>query len=122
MESDRSGPSLTVEELVARISEKRNPIWEKYVEEPNDRLRQRERDAGFNRRAASDRRDTDAPRSERRSVPVSPETEAFVARIYGRPAPIDTAAFVAAITGEDNAAQTHASEAASLRRGPFQPR
>jgi hypothetical protein len=121
MQSDRSGPSLTVEELVARILEKRDPIWEKYVEEPNDRLRQRERDAAFNRRAASDRRDTDSPRSERPAVPASPETEAFVARIYGRPAPMDTAAFVAAITGEDNAAQTHASEAASLGEAHFNP-
>ncbi len=101
MESERSRPPLSVEEFVARILEKRDPIWEKYVEEPHDRRLRRERNAGFNRPPMCEPDNPDDSRSEPHSSCVSPETEAFVARITGRPAPMDTAAFVAAITGAD---------------------
>jgi hypothetical protein len=80
--------------------EKRDPIWEKYVEEPHDRLRRKLDSVRFGANPTHDPADADDSRPSH----VSPDTEAFVARITGRPAPMDTAAFVAAITGADGPA------------------
>jgi hypothetical protein len=52
---------------------------------------------------------------------VSPETEAFLARITGAPSRLDTAAFVAAITGRDDPADASAPGPTSFDEHHFNP-
>ena len=121
MEPERSRPPLSVEEFVARILEKRDPVWEHYVEEPRDRLRQRQRRAGLRIGPAGAPSDADDSPSESQSSHALSATEAFVARITGRPTRLDTAAFVAAITGRDGPAGTPTSDAQYLDEAHFNP-
>ncbi len=121
MEPERSRPPLSVEEFVARILEKRDPVWEHYVEEPRDRLRQRQRRAGLRIGPAGAPSDADDSRSQSQSSHALSATEAFVARITGRPTRLDTAAFVAAITGRDGPAGTPTSDAQYLDEAHFNP-
>jgi hypothetical protein len=101
MERRRSDVSPETQAFLAQIIERPDPIWEAFVEEPRDRSKANQRRGSVGPPAGRGPRNPDDPRSAPQSSRVSPETEAFLARVTGAPSRLDTAAFVAAITGQD---------------------
>jgi hypothetical protein len=101
MERRRSDISPETQAFLAQIIERPDPIGEAFTVEPRERFKSSERKDGVGPPAGHGLRNPDDPRSASQFSRVSPETEAFLARVTGAPSRLDTATFVAAITGQD---------------------